>query len=306
MMAWGLLGPCSACTAAPSARRLSASDASEGSAVAQPVVPARAEAQAQAAQGRRESSANASKEALYQRGCDLGSALSCNDLGVSLERERARSRPLLERACSLGLQRGCVNLAGLLMEDEAELPRAVSLLDHACALRDPLACSGIADAAYAGHGTTRDLTRAAKNYDRACELGHFTACVSAGWMLDSGEGGAQDARRAVELFRLACERGVAAGCTALGLKGVESATSQAEFDLAMGYLKTSCEHEQALACLVLGVKMPREGGGRFSASARAAVDRACQLGLPRACELAHRLDAPDGNPADSSGPNEAE
>jgi TPR repeat protein len=242
------------------------------------------------------SAAHASREALYQRACDLGSAIACNDLAILLEKDASRAVPLLEKSCNMGLDRGCTNLGAVISSDVNELGRARKLFEKSCSRSDPLACAMLADLAYVGRGMARDLTEAGRAYAKACELGHSESCVSSGWMLDGGEGTAKDPTRAVELFRLACTRKSYSGCAALGYKLTQAPTNREEFEQGMHWMGVACDKQEASGCFLLGVRFTNVKGG-MNPEARQLFTRACKLGHSRACEFAA---LPDRQVADAT------
>lgn len=85
--------------------------------------------------------------AAYARGCDLGHARSCNNLGWLLdvgpreERDTVRVRALYLRACKGGVATACRNAAALAQAAGAPAPEAAALTARACALGDTDACA---------------------------------------------------------------------------------------------------------------------------------------------------------------------
>jgi uncharacterized protein len=84
---------------------------------------------------------------LYQKGCDLGSADSCAELGSWLEDSELTPR---------------------------DLPRAAGLHEKGCALKSALACYSLAHLYHDGRGVPLDRVRAAKYRKLACGLADST------------------------------------------------------------------------------------------------------------------------------------
>jgi len=257
------------------------------------------------------------KRALYQRSCDLGSALGCNDLAIMFGTDVEHSLPLLERSCRLGLARGCANLGSELLwgqPTEATRARAIELLSQACDQADPYGCDELGNALYdaEGLGQKGSLGRAHTAYEKACKLGRALGCLNEGWMLRRGEGTSKDPRRSRELFRFACDQQVFAGCAALGYDLLDDAQNPSEYAEGTRWARLSCEHDEAFGCFSLGAAMAY-GTGSDLPKAReglALLQRACKLGLANACTYAANLDQALKDalqrPAPSSGADGAE
>jgi TPR repeat protein len=82
--------------------------------------------------------------ALFQKGCDLGAAASCRELGIWLEDSDLAPR---------------------------DLPRAAGLYRRGCALKDAAACGYLGLLYYDGRGVPYDPAQALKYRDIACGLG---------------------------------------------------------------------------------------------------------------------------------------
>jgi TPR repeat protein len=232
------------------------------------------------------------KRALYQRSCDLGSAIGCNDLAILLTQDPAQAQALLERSCQLGLARGCANLAVRLLLAEGartQLPRALELLGKACDESDDFACAQLGDALYS---VAREqlgdaaLGRAHTAYERACKLGRMDACSSQGWMARNGEGTTRDAGRARELFRLACDQQSYSGCAALGYDLMDDAKNGEERAEGARWLELACEHDEAFGCFSLGAALLGSGETKNVPGGLALLKRSCALGSQQGCKFA--------------------
>ena len=82
--------------------------------------------------------------ALFQKGCDLGVAASCRELGIWLE-----DSDLVPR----------------------DLPRSAGLYQRGCALADAAACGYLGLLYYDGRGVPYDPAQALKYREVACSLG---------------------------------------------------------------------------------------------------------------------------------------
>jgi TPR repeat protein len=121
----------------------------------------------------------------YQRGCELGHALSCSSLGTLLS----------------------VGTRGVPRDEK----RALALLEKACALKELIACRGVAT--MVGRGSrepgviTKDPARAATLYEGACTAGEAASCSILSDLYREGRGVKRDKKRAAELNRRAKKLG---------------------------------------------------------------------------------------------------
>jgi uncharacterized protein len=231
------------------------------------------------------------KRSLYRRACELGSPVACNDLAILFGEDLAQAMPLFERACALGLDRGCANWGVQILRhqpSDAEHERAVGLLSRACDQSDAFACAELGDAMYAtfeqsgasAHG------RAHVAYEKACKLGYIDACANDGWMFRNGEGTTKNTARARELFRFACERESYAGCAALGYDLMDDAKNGDEYAEGTRWLKLACDHDDAFGCFSIGAALVSSGDAASLDGGIALLKRACSLGSADGCRFA--------------------
>jgi TPR repeat protein len=124
---------------------------------------------------------------LFQRGCDLGHAPACNNLGLAHEGARgvpqdyARAMTAFERACSLGFAEGCSN-QGTMQEHGLGVP--VNLGDAqrsytlACRRGSPLGCSNLGVLYAEGRGMPADDATAARLFAESCRAGSEIGCAN--------------------------------------------------------------------------------------------------------------------------------
>lgn len=261
------------------------------------------------------------KRALYQRACDLGSALGCNDLAILFGNDVEHAVPLLERSCSLGLTRGCANLGSELLWGEpsrAARTRAIGLLSQACEQADPYGCDELGNALYDAEalGEKGSFGRAHTAYEKACKLGRAMGCLNDGWMLRRGEGTPKDPQRSRQLFRFSCDQQVYAGCAALGYDLLDDAQNPAEYAEGARFAKLACEHDEAFGCFSLGAALAygTPGDAQKMNEGLALLARSCKLGLSDGCKYAANLEqrlknaaaAPHAQAGADTAPNEDE
>ncbi len=147
---------------------------------------------------------------ISQELCERGRAEGCMVRGWLYlggrgeERDEARAKEYLGRACEGGSAVGCHNLAALYGEDA----KALSLYEKACTLGANKSC------AKAGliHSNAGDESAASGFWERACNGGNADACAFLARDFELGEGAKQDKNKAKELYAKACQMGDGVSC----------------------------------------------------------------------------------------------
>ena len=125
---------------------------------------------------------------LFQRGCEMGHAPACNNLGLAYEsaqgvpQDYVQAMNAFERACSGGFAEGCSNQG--------------TLHEH-------------------GLGVPVNLGDAQRAYTQACRRGSALGCSNLGVLYAEGRGVPSDDGMAVRLFSEACRGGSQVGCANL-------------------------------------------------------------------------------------------
>lgn len=122
---------------------------------------------------------------LFQRGCDLGNAAACNNIGLAHEsgsgipRNYDQAMLAFERACSGGFAEGCSNL-GTLYEHGLGVPvnlgDAQRAYSQACRRGSALGCSNLGVLYAEGHGMPADEATASRLFAEACKGGSDVGC----------------------------------------------------------------------------------------------------------------------------------
>ena len=201
--------------------------------------------------------------AAYERGCDAGSALACNNLGV-LRAEGAEGRPpnptlareTFERACAAFEPAACNNLAfvvGGLVATPRHGPRGATVYKLRCNGGIQVGCAGWGETvAVVPKGTPSHPKEAVVALERACEAGLTTACVNLGAFQYLGLGGARDRGRAEKLFAESCFRGDASAC---GEQGAALLTLRMDHPrdvrAGFGFLERACKGGEEDSCMAL-------------------------------------------------------
>lgn len=101
-----------------------------------------------------------------------------------------------------------------------DLPRAASLYERACELRDSSSCVSAARMHAAGMGVSPNRAKQMELLAEACKLGDSAACSIPAKAYAAGRGVARDPQRARELWERACTGGVEMACEAVADAGL--------------------------------------------------------------------------------------
>lgn len=206
---------------------------------------------------------------------------------------------LANKSCSDDFQKGCTQLATLLISQQgskASAPvQAVDLLEKACAAEEPSACVELATLYQKG------LTRAGKDdskafelYEKACKLNQINACGSLSLYylrpnLPAAEPVSAQVRRqrAVQLGQLACSRAEMTGCQTLAMlsSGQDQAATQALTQIRQQAGIACDNHKVPSMCSLLGeLEIRGLGGERNLQQGLKRLDDACKRGVVGACQ----------------------
>jgi TPR repeat protein len=162
-----------------------------------------------------------------EHACLTGEPGSCFQVGLLLyfgregyPRDRARAALAYERGCDLGAARACNNLGDALAYGEGverDVIRSAALFDKACRLGEAMGCANSGFMFERGEGVTRDRARARDLYREACVSGDVYGCLHAEMLAAQDAGAPRDPQRALSYWRRACERANAQACAFLGV-----------------------------------------------------------------------------------------
>jgi uncharacterized protein len=158
----------------------------------------------------------------YERGCRLGAAQACNNLGDALAygdgvpRDVARSASMFDRACRMGEALGCANSGQMFERGEGvarDRARARELYRLACAGGEIYGCLHAEMLAAQDAGVPRDPEGSLGHWRRACDRRDPRACAYVGILYEDGPDGlARDADKSLEAMQRACELGEPRAC----------------------------------------------------------------------------------------------
>jgi TPR repeat protein len=90
--------------------------------------------------------------------------------------------------------------------------RATALYEHACDMKDAIACVFAGQMHEYGRGVDKDDAKAAKLYERACDQQWAPGCYNLAIMYERGTGVGADRVRAGQLYHAACKGGAYSAC----------------------------------------------------------------------------------------------
>jgi uncharacterized protein len=209
---------------------------------------------------------------LYRRGCKLGGAPSCANLGLHLARQAASG----DKAALKGLRKACIDGAGSI-------------------------CFGLASLYDIHLDATLGDDPAAANAALllGCERLDRNSCQNLAWHYDHGFGLERNSVRGSALYHLACDDDPGFKCPmipggAIAAKPDRGAPVLDQWRRAAGAYHAACEDGLAMGCLGYAKLIARSGrGSSDGAVMRVWLDKALALspGMPIATELLRRLDA---------------
>ncbi len=211
-----------------------------------------------------------SATAYYQRGCDLGDGVACNNLadmffrGAGLPQDKPAGVKLLQKACALAYPPACYRLAvitlrGILLKNDPAA--AATLLKKGCDLGDAPSCNDLGYAYMDGNGVPRDKARALEAITASCDRGLPRGCGSLGTFYMMGTLTAADYPKARGLLAKACAGDDFGSCSNLGYMIEAGEGAAADPKSAAQYYAKACTGGDAYGCGNLGVLLAAGRGG---------------------------------------------
>lgn len=219
---------------------------------------------------------------LVDKACTLKAAAACVFL-ASLDRDGAKGRTYLERACDLGDGPGCTALG------DRDKKRALELYGKACTAQDAAGCSRLGVL----QRTARQLDKAVASFEQSCELGIDESCVDAGALRESGKG-VVDLAKAREHYTRACDEKVGAGCLGLALLVATDRGGARDWGKAVELAESACAMDAKGACATAKKLAARPPDG--TCSTKEQCTPLCNEKIPKACVTLGELIAKPNSP----------
>lgn len=231
----------------------------------------------------------------YSMSCDLGNAVSCNELGLlyengnGVEQSRIKANEYYKVACNGKEKYGCYNLA-LAYENgrglDVNIKEALRLYTKSCDLGFATACYNAANIYNHGYlGVKKDYKKAKINLEKACTQNEFIGCNNLGNMYANGQGVKKDNQKAVILYAKSCDNHNEIGCYNLALHYSNGLGVNINYPKAKELYEYSCDKKYASACNNLGVLYAKGQGTRYDIEkAKYYYGLACDYGSQMGCD----------------------
>jgi len=195
----------------------------------------------------------------YAKGCDMGQASSCIDLGhlyeqgaPGVDKDPKKAEAQYDRACTMGHRKGCISLG---------------------------------DMHYEGKGVPKNPLAAGQAYLRACKDGATQQCWWIDALLRQGKADEAQKKEALGALEIACKEPNEDACMVLGgLYGWGGYLAGKNGSRAFGIYDASCKRGHELACVQLG-HLYSNGIGvvKDVAKAKELFTQQCNRGVSDAC-----------------------
>jgi TPR repeat protein len=182
------------------------------------------------------------------RGCERGSALSCNNLGVCYQRGIGTPKSGTDamqrytQACVLGSGLGCYNTADLLSDREGTDKLVTAQLERACTLDLALGCRKASPRRWEDFGKAHALAQ------RGCDLGDARSCHLATMIAATSEPNSQEAHDGIVKMTANCSEDIENACSNLSLLVAAGLGVSKDLARAHELNRRSCRHGVAASC----------------------------------------------------------
>lgn len=214
-------------------------------------------------------------------------AYSYDNPGPNISVDLINSMKFYERGCQLGNGIACNNLANHYIQGlgtKIDNNKAVTLLQKSCKLNYPTACYRLAIITMRGVLLKNNPQKVAELMTKGCNLGDIISCHDLGYLFNDGNGVSKNPKKAIELFTFACDKGLPRGCGSLGWFYLMGGVVAVDYAKAYELLQKACAGEDAPSCSNLG-SMFEAGNGRKADLEIAAqyYSKACSAGDSFGC-----------------------
>lgn len=230
------------------------------------------------------------------RACTTGVPGYCYMYGVTLEYGLGGSKELrgaydaYVRGCHDHGHTACRAAANMVVKEFREpkdVKVAVEAFEARCRQLGGDGCAELAFLATKNLGPQYSVDETLARLEQSCELRSGRGCTLLGYALWRDMPNLRDVDRAREVFRKACSLEDREGCHMLAMLHDPTSPQHVAVDekLAMDGYRRACDAEFAEACEALGTIFAegRLGQPKDPAAAKPFFDRACKLGLTKAC-----------------------
>lgn len=194
-----------------------------------------------------------------EHACLAGESDACYEVGLlfytgrnAFPRDRARAVEAYERGCHLGAAQACNNLGDALAYGdgiERDVVRSAAMFDRACRKGEALGCANWGQMFERGEGVARDRVQARDLYRRACASGEVYGCLHAEMLTAQDAGAPRDPEGSLGYWRRACSRRDARACAYVGIIYEDGPDGLArDADKSLDAMQQACRLGDARAC----------------------------------------------------------
>ena len=179
----------------------------------------------------------------FLRNCNDSKRAGCGYLGhmyengEGVEKSAQKAQYFYKMLCDEKDKKSC-HLLALSLEKNGDRAGAIANFNRACELGCDLACFELANL-YENSSAKEERRLAMEIYEKSCSLKNAKACMKLGVLYTQGKTIAQDYKKAVEFFNNSCKFGLADGCVEL------ADIYEKGFIVKQNLLKTKEFHEKA-------------------------------------------------------------
>ena len=232
----------------------------------------------------------------YRKACELGHGRGCG--GVAALRFNAReitveqAKALFQKGCDLGSGISCLSMVRILTPDTpAEIGeelrrRGLELLVAGCA-REGRFCGDLGMFYLKGHAVAQDFERARDLFQNGCDDNDARSCYYLGQFFMAGAAVEKSLPRSQALFEKSCSGGHGVACTLRGVLEIDGKEPTDEESHAHGrtWFDRGCKLGDGRGCF-LSTQNSKDAS---SESLLKSSERACQLRFPPGCHVAARM-----------------
>ena len=194
-----------------------------------------------------------------EHACLVGEAEACYEVGLlyysghnALARDRSRAVEAYERGCRLGAAQACNNLGDALAYGDGvgrDVVQSAAMFDKACRKGEALGCANWGQMFERGEGVARDRAQARDLYRRACASGEVYGCLHAEMLAAQDAGAPRDPEGALVYWRRACGRRDARACAYVGIIYEDGPDGLArDADKSLEAMRQACRLGEGRAC----------------------------------------------------------
>ena len=230
---------------------------------------------------------------LYTQACNAEYAPACSQMGTMLINIPDLADPdagmaFVQKGCNLGDARGCVQLGVLYLDGRTgttNIEKAQKIFVETCEEKIGFGCFQLGKMYDQGLGIEENKDKALELFQKGCDMLNGDSCGMLGYRYLKGGGGVmKSTKEAVRYFDLGCEHGDQKSCREMADFYFEGSLVQKDVKHALELYKQSCQLFNSEACLKAGTLMLDESIGEVNYyQALLSFEKGCKMGNQEAC-----------------------